>query len=129
MISCLSEVDKLLATFGALLRIAKLEATGHSTNVDTVDMKEIVFAAVELYEPLAHAGKVQPHNDLVPATVRGNRDLLLRPVCNLIDNAIKFLACGGRIEVRLAASEETVSLCASDSGLGLDSDDADRVFE
>ena len=129
MISCLFEVDNLLATFGALLRIAKLEETGHSKSVDAVDMKEIVFAALELYEPLAYGGKVQLHNDLVPATVRGNRDLLLRPVCNLIDNAIKFLARGGRIEVRLAASEETVSLCASDSGIGLDSDDADKVFE
>jgi signal transduction histidine kinase len=125
----LSEVDQLLATFGALLRIAKLEATSPSKSVDTVDMKEIVLATVEFYEPLAHAGQVQLRNDLVPATVRGERDLLLQAVCNLIDNALKFSARGGTIEVRLTASEEAVSLRVSDSGIGLDSDDADRVFE
>ena len=51
--ACVTDVDHLLATFGALLRIAKLEAAGLQADVGCVDLEEIATAAVDLYEPLA----------------------------------------------------------------------------
>jgi signal transduction histidine kinase len=127
--ACVTEVDRLLATFGALLRIAKLEAAGLNAEVGYVDLGEIATAAVELYEPLAEDRGLSIKASLSQARVRGERELLLQAVCNLLDNAIKFSPAAGSIEVALAAAEADVSLDVSDHGPGIDAADQARVFE
>jgi len=49
----ISDADQLLATFGALLRIARIEAGGLRANFDTVDLAALVQDAAELYDAVA----------------------------------------------------------------------------
>lgn len=127
--ACVTEVDHLLATFSALLRIAKLEAAGLGAEVGLVDLGEITTAAVELYEPLADNRGLSIETRLSPSRVRGERELLLQAVCNLLDNAIKFSPAGARIDVTLTVVEATVRLEIADSGPGIAAADHARVFE
>lgn len=127
--ACVTDVDHLLATFGALLRIAKLEAAGLNADVGCVDLEEIASAAVELYEPLAHERGLSIRTTLRAAQVRGERELLLQAVCNLIDNAVKFSPVGGHINVTLAVTATDVHLDICDEGPGIDAADRTRVFE
>src|SRR5690554_7644645 len=48
-----AEADQLLATFNALLRIARLETRGNSADMKVVSLDELVSDACELYEALA----------------------------------------------------------------------------
>ena len=64
----------------------------------------------------------------VPATVTGDESLLRQLVTNLVDNAIKFTE-RGRIEVRLTRAEAAVVLEVADTGVGIDADLADRLFD
>ncbi len=50
-------------------------------------------------------------------------------VANLLNNAAKYTERGGRIEVAVEASESRVKLRVRDSGIGLDNDALERVFE
>lgn len=127
--ACVNDVDHLLATFSALLRIAKLEAAGLHAEVGVVDLEEIATAAVELYEPLADERGLSIRTALRSAPVRGERELLLQAVCNVIDNAIKFSPAGGRIDVALAATAREVDLDVCDQGSGIDPADRERVLE
>lgn len=127
--ACVTDVDHLLATFGALLRIAKLEAAGLQADVGCVDLEEIATAAVDLYEPLAEQRGLSISTSLSSARVRGERELLLQAVCNLLDNAIKFSPAAGRIDVTLAAAPTDVSLDVCDQGPGIDVAEQARVFE
>ena len=127
--TCVTEVDQLLATFSALLRIAKLEAAGLNAEVAIVDLEEIATTAVELYEPLAEERGLSIRTSLSPACVRGERELLLQAVCNLLDNAIKFSPVAGSIEVALRATATDVRFEVADHGRGIDTGDQARVFE
>ena len=86
-------------------------------------------AAVELYEPLAEERGLSIQTTLIPARVRGERELLLQAVCNLLDNAIKFSPVAGSIDVVLAATAAMISLEVADHGPGIDAADKARVFE
>ena len=64
-----------------------------------------------------------------PATVRGTaRDLSLL-VRNLIDNAIRYTAPGGAVEVSVTPSPRDVTLAVRDTGVGIPARDLPRVFE
>ncbi|MFP6681202.1 MAG: HAMP domain-containing sensor histidine kinase [Gammaproteobacteria bacterium] len=126
--ACIVEVDQLLAIFSALLRIAELEAAGPGRNLNIVDLEEVVRSAIELYEPLADDRKIVIHLESTRITVRGERELLLQAVCNLLDNAIKFSPDTGHIDIQLSGDKTSVVLSISDQGVGVDCEDTDRIF-
>lgn len=63
--------------------------------------------------------------DLAPTIVRGGRRQIERAVGNLLDNAVKYNAPGGQIQVRLDERE----LVVRDHGPGMQVEDLDQVFE
>ena len=52
-------------------------------------------------------------------TIHGHRQLLGQALANLLENAIKYSAPGGRIALTLAASAKGVVLCVADNGPGI----------
>ncbi len=51
--AAVADADELLATFNALLRISRIEASGLQTDLAPVDLALVVRDIAELYEPLA----------------------------------------------------------------------------
>ncbi len=60
---------------------------------------------------------------------RGDERLLRRMLLNLLDNAIRYTPAGGTITVSLEAAEDDVNLRVADTGIGIASGHAARVFE
>ncbi len=125
-----AETDQLLATFNALLRIARLEMTGHSADKGPVQLGPLVRDACELYEALAE-DKEQVFNLDIPqdVTIEGDRDLLFQVVSNLIDNAIKYTPEQGNIRVLVTQEGDEAIFSVSDSGIGVPDQEKDKVFE
>ncbi len=125
-----AEADQLLATFNALLRIARLEVGSKVSNFSYFNLSELVQDAGELYEALAE-DKEQTLSLSVESGVEitGDRDLLFQTLCNLIDNAIKYTPEGGKIEVTLKNQGKHVSLSVADSGIGIPEEERDKVFQ
>ena len=65
----------------------------------------------------------------VPVTVTADADRLAQVVTNLVGNALRATASGGRIEVVVSADSTTATVEVTDSGEGLAPEDLDRVFE
>jgi signal transduction histidine kinase len=135
--STIEESDGLIATFNALLMIARAES-GQAGDMRAFDAAEIANDIGELYEPLAEekgitlkveAGEVAP--------VNGNRELISQALANLVDNAIKYTeqpdkaagAAPPEIVVRALNDGNRVLLTVADNGPGIPEADRGRVIE
>lgn len=48
---------------------------------------------------------------------------------NLLDNAAKYTPAGGRVEMRLEATDEIISIIVADTGIGIDPQDLPHLFQ
>lgn len=127
----IQEADELLATFSALLRIARIESEHQPDYLVDVDFVEVIGGAVELYEPLAEE-KSQRLDISVPEEsqiIKGDRGLLSQLVANILDNAIKYTPLRGTIRVNLLIDSNSMRLIIADSGLGIPTEQREKVFQ
>jgi len=126
----IEEADGLLATFNALLRIARIEAEQRREGFAPVDLGSLLTDVAELYEPVAAERDQTIALELgAGASVEGDRDLLFQAVANLVDNAIKYTPVGGHVVLGLQTAGELVDLYVTDTGPGIPADQRERVFD
>jgi PAS domain S-box-containing protein len=96
-----------------------------------VDCNDVVDAAIELSAPL-----VREHDHVIvhertpePVWVHGDFERLTQVVSNLLNNAAKYSAAGGKITVELEARQDEAILTVSDTGLGFAPELADSLFD
>jgi signal transduction histidine kinase len=124
-----AETDQLLQSFGALLRLARIEAQAPAAADPLLDLSELVVDAVELYVPSAAERDIRVRVDLRTVWVRGDRDQLFQVVVNLLDNALKYAPAGSEVATRLLECDEGVVLEIADHGPGIPEPDRERVFD
>ncbi|MEG3789753.1 HAMP domain-containing sensor histidine kinase [Lysobacter sp. CCNWLW3] len=132
--AAIAETDQLLHSFGALLRLARIEAQPPVQDEPTLDLAELARDAVELYTPSAGERGIVlrtqlPRADEAPATVRGDADQLFQMLVNLLDNAVKYAPADSEVELRLRRERGTVTLSIGDRGPGIPLADRERVFD
>jgi signal transduction histidine kinase len=126
--SALREVEHLQRTLATLLEIALAESGAPLASAAAVDVAELAAELVELFEPLAAAqGLTLAGGPAAPAIVRGNRQLLAQLLTNLIENGLKYVPRGGRIEVSVRPLSGAVRLLVSDDGPGIAAADRARA--
>jgi signal transduction histidine kinase len=126
--SALREVDHLQRTLATLLQIALAESGAPLASPAAVDVGELAAELVELFEPVAGAQGLTlacRHEDA--AMVQGNRQLLAQLLTNLIENGLKYVPAGGRIEVAVRRLAGGVRLTVSDNGPGIAAQDRARA--
>jgi len=126
----MAEADGLLATFNAMLSIADADAGTSRGNLLPVDLVALGQDVAELYEPLVEEqGLVFEKSIAGPATVSGNRQLLFQAIGNLIDNATKYGAAGGRVSLTVHNGNGGPEVVVADRGPGIPAADRERVLE
>jgi signal transduction histidine kinase len=127
----LADTEDLLATFNAVLRIARLEAGERREMLSPLDPAEILIDLGELYEAAAEDAGLSFHVEAPRGlTVLGDRGLISQAIANLLDNAIKYSPSGGSVTLRLrrnSAGEREISVI--DSGPGIPEADRERVLD
>ncbi len=125
----LSDSDDLIRLFDALLHITRMEAGNTRLDSDVHEIKPMLQAIKELFEPLTDEAKMK----IVVEAPEGlgvfvNRDLINQALSNLIDNAIKHAGAG---IIALGAEKEgdRVRLYVRDEGAGIPAEDHERVLE
>jgi signal transduction histidine kinase len=114
-----------------LLDVARMEAGQLSLKRDAVDTAQLVREAVELQSGSADkksitlAAQLPERLDWIDA----DHDRILQVLSNLMDNATKFTAAGGRITVRAEPQGESIRFGVTDTGPGIAPDDMPHLFD
>ena len=125
----LAETDQLLQSFGALLRLARIEAQPLEGDAPLQDLRELADDAVELYAPIAAERGIRISTQLQTVTVRGDRDQLFQLLVNLLDNALKYAPPGSEVTLSLEAQPDGACLQLADAGPGIPEHERARVFD
>ena len=116
-----------------LLSLSRVELTAHVQPDTQLDLVPIIREVIDGLEPLAADRQVVIATDLPagPLTIAGDREELLRLFENLIENALKYGAAGGRIEVSLSTLEASGDARVSirDFGPGIAPEHLPRLTE
>lgn len=122
-------IDQSLTIITALLRLAEIENSRRSAAFGDVALQDMLCEVCDIYEPIAENKDIALCVDArYPLTVRGDRDLLIEAVANLVDNAIKFTPEGGRVDVRLTRGKGETIVCVTDSGPGISEHEREAVL-
>jgi signal transduction histidine kinase len=127
--AAIANADELLSLFAALLRIAQIEAGARRAGIADVDLNHLLTRAGDLYRPALDDGAHPFEVSSVPGTiVRGDPQLLLQLIANLLDNAIRHTPPKTRIKLSAGTKDARPMIVVADEGPGIAAADRDKVF-
>jgi signal transduction histidine kinase len=127
----LADLDSIVDTFEALLRITQIEAGARRARFSTVDLGSVLADVGDIYEPVAEEAGDRFESAVpvgVRAKVHGDRELLTQLFANLVENAIRHSPKGTRIGVALAQLADRHVAIVWDTGPGIPAYERENVF-
>jgi signal transduction histidine kinase len=124
------EAERLSGIVSQILLAGQLDAGRIDLAIDRFDPVELTKSVVdsaELHLPSGIELRVDAPEDL--PLVSGDPNQLRQVISNLVDNAIKYSPQGGDVELRLGRNGEFARIEVKDSGLGIPTDEHNRIFE
>lgn len=114
-----------------LLTLSRLESEDGGLQRDDLSFQDLVMGSVRNLQSTADAKEVSliaeiPHD---PVQIFGDWDALELVVNNLLDNALKYTPTGGSVSVELRAENDTAIVVVKDTGIGINPEHHDRIFE
>lgn len=128
----LAEVDRLEGLARDLSTLSRIDEGVLTVRHDLVDVGALVADVVRRLRTLADRKGVSLLLDPAPEgalVVEGDGERLGQVVANLVTNAVTYTPVGGQVSVALARRPTTVVIAVTDTGVGLDGDDQQRVFD
>ena len=124
----IADADSLLATFAALLRIARAEA-GSQRNFVDINLNALAEEVIDLYGPLAEEKGLEFITQFDEAlAARGDPNLIAQALANLIDNAVKYTQKGS-VTVALTRRDGRPAFIVADTGTGVPEAYRGKVLE
>ena len=124
------EASRLGHITSEVIELSRLQARDALRPDVLVDIDDVVAAAVDQNRVVAASKRVDVAvRSSTKAKVYGDRDLMVVAVHNLVANAIAYSNEGGRVGVGAKVVGDTVEIAVTDQGIGMESDELDRVFE
>jgi two-component system CheB/CheR fusion protein len=125
------QMRQLVRLIDDLLDISRIDRGKLELHRERVAADSIVRSAVEIARPNIEAR----NHELVlrfpgtPVFVDADPVRLAQVLSNVLNNAAKFTAPGGRIELTLKSEDGAALISVADNGIGLAREDLDRIFD
>ncbi len=124
--------ERLFGLIDSILDVARLESGKAELTYQMIDVGDMVREAVEQVRPVAVGRGVRLSSHIPPGLplIEGDRNLLLRTLTNLLDNALKFTPPEGEIGVTVnPSSADVLQFAVSDTGPGIPLEFQERIFD
>jgi hypothetical protein len=133
----LAHIDKVLSNGRRLLRlindtleISRYDAGRIQLQLTATNVRSAIGTVVEIIEPLANAKNLEIAVECDPVLDQVMTDYLRlqQIVTNLVSNAIRYTEAGTITIKTELLSDKHWSICITDTGIGIASEDCDRIF-
>jgi two-component system phosphate regulon sensor histidine kinase PhoR len=113
-----------------LLTLARVESREQRFDIQPVPAAELLQEAVQNFRELARTLGIDLQvEDSAPDLVSADREAIHQVFSNLIDNALKYAASGGRLVLGARRAERGVEFYVRDFGPGIPFEHLPRLFE
>jgi len=126
----------LLSLVNDVLNLARVDSGREEYTIEQVELVPLVCAIVSMIEPLLTPGQLSCGvadrlREMQPAVVLADREKVQQILLNLLTNAIKFTAAGGRvtIDAEVDGASGMALVEVRDTGVGIAAEKTETVFE
>ncbi len=127
-----SGVENMSRLVGNLLDLGRIEA-GIGLQIERTSVKEIAEEVINSLQLQAVQKDIRLSLEVPGAgkklLIEADRALIQQAMYNLVENAIKYTAVGGQVNVRLGERTNSVLVEVQDSGIGIAPLDLPHLFE
>ncbi|MEJ6553996.1 ATP-binding protein [Microbacterium esteraromaticum] len=125
-----AEAARLGQLTGRILSLSRLQAAESLSQIEPVSIDEVVAASIDAHSVQAESAGVElSRGGERGLWVRGDAQVLVEAVGNLIANAIVYSPSGSRVGVGVKLDGEVVEIAVTDQGIGISDADRERIFE
>ena len=125
----IGDVEGVLETFNALLRVSQVEAGARRAAFRPLDLAELAREVAETFAPAAEDERKTLVQRLdTPLPISGDKELLVQMIANLIDNALRHTPAEVRIEVAGERTPTGIAFSVSDNGPGVTASEMTAIF-
>lgn len=121
--------DRLVMLINDIIRLSELDHSEAGVNFTQQNLYEIARERVELLQNNAYKKNVTLSLLGTDTYVLSNRGMIIELLDNLIQNAIRYNVAGGKVEVEVLKDNNNTMLIVKDTGIGIPTEDKDRIFE
>ncbi|MEO8292360.1 MAG: HAMP domain-containing sensor histidine kinase [Actinomycetota bacterium] len=123
-----AETARLASLLEDLRRLTKLDLA-EPVGEEVVDLTDLGRSIQTRFARAAASARVDLSVTMEPHQVITDRRLIETVVDNLVSNAIRYTPAGGHVEIRLIRRGDHIELVVTDSGIGIDRADIERIFD
>ncbi len=121
----------LLSLINDILDLSKIEADKMELMIESLNICDIVNNSLIMVKEVAMDQGVELKTEIglgVPFDYPGDGRKILQILYNLLSNAVKFSPDGGTVLLEVRSAHDALEFAVSDSGIGLDAADLERIF-
>ncbi|WP_338749963.1 sensor histidine kinase [Janibacter alittae] len=125
-----SEATRLSSLIKEIVELSRLQGTPVLQDPQLVDIEDVIQLALEHVHIEAEAKRITLTDKVADELyVRGDEDMLVTAVRNLVGNAIAYSDADTSIGVGARLVDETVEIAVTDQGSGVPEAEQSRIFE
>lgn len=125
------EVERLARLINNLLSMTQIEMGTLKLDRQRIKLIDLVRDTTEALQRSARDKvlnfEIDLPNDVIPVLV--DKDVLRIAISNLLTNAIKYTDEGGTITVSVSETNDAVTICVADTGIGIPREAQAEIFE
>lgn len=124
-----SEAQRMIQLVEDIIRLSHLDEGATDMKWDRVDLYQMAKETVNLFSDEAAYGGIKLTLCGKPTSINANKQLIQEIIYNLCDNAIKYNRENGSVTVEVEDVGDFATICVSDTGIGIPTEQQSRIFE